>query len=76
MHVDVSQFVSHLRVGMIHPPAAPFPSFKNRGPRCKRRHQNIQVLGPRSSAREILIGVTVVVSQTDLDLIRGGGEGG
>jgi hypothetical protein len=55
---------------------ATLPAPKNRGPRCKRRHQNIQVLGPRSSAREILIGVTVVVSQTDLDLIRGGGEGG
>ena len=49
---------------------------KNPVPRSKRRHPSIKVLGPRSLGRETLTGVTVDVSESGLDLIRGGGAAG
>ena len=51
-------------------------SQKNRGPRSNRRHPNIKVLGPRGLERETLTGVTVVVSLSDFDLVKGGGAAG
>jgi hypothetical protein len=50
---------------------ATLPEPKNPVPRCKRRHQNIKVLGPRSLEREILTGVTGAVSESGLELVKG-----
>ena len=52
------------------PATLPEPRFAVRGPRSKRRHPSIKVLGPRSLERETLTGVTVVVSLSDFDLVK------